>query len=179
MTSAATTKTATPRTTTARAARPSASAKPAKPSKRPFEVRHSKIHGRGVFATDDIAKGARLIEYTGETIPWSVADRRYADNGKNGYHTFLFDIDGKKVIDAAVGGNDSRWINHGCAPNCEAVGEGDRIFIEAIKNIKAGDELVYDYGFVFEERHTPSLKARYKCLCGAKTCRGTMVAKKR
>ena len=179
MTSAATTKTATTKTTTARAARPSASAKPSRPSKRPFEVRHSKIHGRGVFATVDIAKGARLIEYTGETIPWSVADRRYADNGKNGYHTFLFDIDGKKVIDAAVGGNDSRWINHGCAPNCEAVGEDDRIFIEAIKNIKAGDELVYDYGFVFEERHTPSLKARYKCLCGAKTCRGTMVAKKR
>lgn len=139
----------------------------------------SSIHGRGVFATERIAKGTRLIEYTGELITWPVADRRYADNGKNGYHTFLFDIDGKKVIDAAVGGNDSRWINHGCAPNCEAVGEGDRIFIEAIKPIKAGEELVYDYGFVFEERHTPSLKARYACKCGAKTCRGTMVAKKR
>lgn len=147
--------------------------------KRPFEVRNSGIHGRGVFATEPIAKGTRLIEYTGEIITWKVADRRYADDGTNGFHTFLFDIDGKKVIDAAVGGNAARWINHSCAPNCQAVGEGDRIFIEAIRNIKPGTELVYDYGFVFEERHTPELKARYKCLCGAKTCRGTMIAKKK
>ena len=147
-------------------------------ARRPFAVRNSKIHGRGVFATERIPKGPRLIEYTGEIITWRIADKRYADDGERGYHTFLFDIDGKKVIDAAVGGNAARWINHSCAPNCEAVGEGDKIFIEAIRNIKAGEELGYDYGFVFEERHTPELKARYKCLCGAKTCRGTMVAKK-
>ena len=150
-----------------------------KPSrKRPFAVRNSGIHGRGVFATALIPKGTRLIEYTGEIISWRVADRRYADDGENGFHTFLFDIDGKKVIDAAVGGNPSRWINHGCAPNCQAIGDGDRVFIESIRAIKPGDELVYDYGFVFEERHTPALKARYRCLCGAKNCRGTMVAKK-
>ena len=147
--------------------------------KRPFAVRNSKIHGRGVFATEPIAKGTRLIEYTGETISWKVADRRYEDDGTRGYHTFLFDIDGRKVIDAGVGGNAARWINHGCAPNCQAVGEGDKIFIEAIRSIKPGTELVYDYGFVFEERHTPALKARYACRCGAKTCRGTMVAKKK
>src|SRR6185436_12864184 len=87
--------------------------------KRPFKVRNSGIHGRGVFATERIPKGTRLIEYTGEIITWKVADRRYADDGENGYHTFLFDIDGKKVIDAAVGGNAARWINHGCAPNCQ------------------------------------------------------------
>ena len=150
-----------------------------KRAKRPFAVRNSRIHGRGVIATDRIPKGARLIEYTGEIITWKVADRRYADDGSNGYHTFLFDIDGRKVIDAAVGGNAARWINHSCAPNCRAIGEGDRIFIEAIRVIKPGDELVYDYGFVFEERHTPELKARYRCLCGAKACRGTMVAKKK
>jgi SET domain-containing protein len=147
--------------------------------KRPFEVRNSRIHGRGVFATERIPKGTRLIEYTGEIITWAVADRRYADDGKNGFHTFLFDIDGRKVIDAAVGGNAARWINHSCAPNCQAVGEGDKIFIETIRTVKPGEELGYDYGFVFEERHTPELKARYKCLCGAKTCRGTMLAKKR
>ena len=146
---------------------------------RPFEVRNSRIHGRGVFATEPIANGTRLIEYTGEIITWKVADRRYADDGTNGFHTFLFDIDGKKVIDAAVGGNAARWINHSCAPNCQAVGEGDRIFIEAIRYIRPGAELAYDYGFVFEERHTPELKARYKCLCGAKNCRGTMIAKKK
>jgi SET domain-containing protein len=150
-----------------------------KSRKRAFKVRNSKIHGRGVFATERIPKDTRLIEYTGEVITWKVADRRYADDGENGYHTFLFDIDGKKVIDAAVGGNAARWINHGCAPNCQAVGEGDKIFIESIKTIKPGEELVYDYGFVFEERHTPQLKARYRCLCGANSCRGTMVAKKK
>ena len=148
-------------------------------SKRPFAVRNSKIHGRGVFATERIPKGTRLIEYTGEMITWPVADKRYAHNGERGYHTFLFDIDGKRVIDAAVGGNAARWINHSCAPNCQAVGDGDKIFIEAIKTIKPGEELGYDYGFVFEERHTPELKSRYKCLCGAKNCRGTMLAKKR
>ena len=147
--------------------------------KRPFAVRNSKIHGRGVFATERIRKGTRLIEYTGESISWKIADRRYGDEGSNGYHTFLFDIDGKKVIDAAVGGNAARWINHSCAPNCQAVGEGDKIFIESIRAIKPEEELVYDYGFVFEERHTPELKARYRCLCGAKSCRGTMVAKKK
>ena len=147
--------------------------------KRPFAVRNSGIHGRGVIATARIPKGERLIEYTGELITWKVADRRYADDGTNGYHTFLFDIDGKRVIDAAVGGNAARWINHSCAPNCQAVGEGDKIFIESIRTIKPGDELVYDYGFVFQERHTPELKARYRCLCGAKACRGTMVAKKK
>jgi SET domain-containing protein len=146
--------------------------------KRPFAVRNSKIHGRGVFATEKIPKGTTLIEYTGEIVTWKVADKRYADE-KSGFHTFLFDIDGRKVIDAGVGGNDARWINHSCAPNCQAVGDGDKIFIETIKTIQPGEELVYDYAFTFEERHTPELMARYRCLCGAKTCRGTMVAKKR
>jgi SET domain-containing protein len=150
-----------------------------KRAKRPFAVRNSRIHGRGVFATDRIPKGTRLIEYTGEIVTWKVADLRYADDGSNGFHTFLFDIDGKRVIDAAVGGNAARWINHSCAPNCEAVGEGDKIFIDAIRTIKPGEELTYDYGFVFLERHTPALKARYRCQCGAKTCRGTMIAKKK
>lgn len=147
--------------------------------KRPFAVRSSKIHGRGVFATEKIPKGRRLIEYKGEIVTWKIADRRYADDGENNYHTFLFDIDGKRVIDAGVGGNAARWINHSCNPNCEAVGEGDKIFIESIKTIRPGEELVYDYGFTFEERHTPELKSRYTCRCGAKNCRGTMVAKKR
>ena len=146
---------------------------------RPFAVRNSGIHGRGVIATERIPKGTRLIEYTGEIVTWKVADRRYADDGSNGYHTFLFDIDGKRVIDAGVGGNASRWINHSCAPNCQAVGEGDRVFIDSLRTIKPGEELVYDYGFVFEERHTPALKGCYRCLCGAKSCRGTMLAKKK
>ena len=155
--------------------------------KRPFAVRNSKIHGRGVFATELIPKGTRLIEYKGEIITWAVADRRYADDGKNGYHTFLFDIDGKKVIDAAVGGNDARWINHSCAPNCQAwivehaSGDPrkDRVMIEARRNIRRGEELTYDYGIVLEERQTPELKRIWACRCGASRCTGTLLKPKR
>ena len=147
--------------------------------KRPFAVRNSKIHGRGVFATETIPKVTRLIEYKGEIITWREADKRYDDDGKNGWHTFLFDIDGKKVIDAAVGGNDARWINHSCAPNCDAVVDDKRIWIETTRDIEPGEELAYDYAFVLEERHTPAAKRRYPCYCGAATCRGTMLKSKR
>lgn len=157
---------------------PRASQRPSS-RKRPFAVRRSGIHGRGVFATERIPKGTRVIEYTGEVISVREADRRYEDDGSRDYHTFLFDIDGKRMIDAGVGGNAARWINHSCNPNCQAVGEGDRIFIETIRVVRPGEELAYDYGFVFEERHTPELKARYACRCGARNCRGTMLARKR
>ena len=142
-------------------------------------VRGSHIHGKGVFATRRIAKGERIIEYKGEIITWAVADRRYADDGKNGFHTFLFDIDGRKVIDAAVGGNAARWINHSCEPNCEADEVEGRIFIKSLRNIKAGEELSYDYGLIIDEPYTKALKAEYPCWCGSKNCRGTLLAPKR
>ena len=148
-------------------------------ARRPYTVRSSPTHGRGAFATRTIRKGARIVEYRGARSSWDVACERPPSDPSDPYHTLLFELADGSVIDAGVRGNAARWINHGCAPNCQAVGEGDKVFIEAIKAIKPGQELVYDYGFVFEERHTPELKARYKCLCGAKTCRGTMLAKKR
>ena len=153
--------------------------KTTKRTKRPFAVRNSKIHGRGVFATDKIPKGTRLIEYTGEVITWKIADRRYADDGEKGFHTFLFDIDGKKVIDAAVGGNASRWINHACEPNCESDETDGRVFIKALRRLKAGEELFYDYRLTIDERYTPSLKKQYACRCGSPRCRGTMLSPKR
>lgn len=148
--------------------------------KLPFEIRPSPIQGLGAFATRQIRAGTRLVEYTGERITEEQADSRYPDDESQArHHTFLFAIDDGVVIDAAVGGNEARFINHSCDPNCDAVIDDDRIWIEAIGDIEAGEELAYDYAFVLEERHTPAAKRRYPCHCGALNCRGTILAKKR
>ena len=145
----------------------------------PFEIRPSPIQGLGAFATDHIPGGIRLIEYAGERLTPEQADARYPDDADDRHHTFLFAIDDDFVIDAAVGGNEARFINHSCDPNCDAVVDGGRIWIETIRDIEPGEELAYDYAFVLEERHTPAAKRRYPCNCGAATCRGTILAKKR
>jgi len=150
---------------------------------RPFEIRESPVHGRGAFATRHIPAGTRLIEYAGERLTPAEADARYPDDPATPHHTFLFaieDDDGcEVVIDAAVGGNDARFINHSCDPNCDAVVEHGRIWIDTIRDVAPGEELAYDYAFVLEERHTPAAKRRYPCRCGAARCRGTILAKKR
>jgi SET domain-containing protein len=150
------------------------------PAGRLFEVRRSSIHGRGGFALRTIPKGIRIIEYTGEKITWKEVWRRYPDDDAEGEqnHTFLFEIDDRHVIDANRGGNTSRWINHSCSPNCVVVGEEDRIFIEAGRTIRPGEELRYDYNIQLPQRHTPAVKQQYRCLCGARSCRGTILGKK-
>lgn len=147
---------------------------------RPFEVRGSKIAGLGVFATRKIPKGTRLIEYTGERLTSDESDERYPEDDPSGnHHTFLFSIDDDVVIDAAFGGNDARWINHSCDPNCDAVIENGRLWIETIRDVRRGEELAYDYAYELEERHTPAAKRRYPCRCGAANCRGTILTKKK
>jgi uncharacterized protein len=141
-------------------------------------VRSSGVHGKGVFAEVDIAEGEVLIEYKGEIITWPEALRRHPHDPSDPNHTFYFSIDDKHVIDGKVNGNSARWINHACKPNCEADEENGRVFIKALRNIKAGEELNYDYGLVIDERYTPKLKAEYPCWCGAKKCRGTLLAPK-
>ena len=142
-------------------------------------VRRSVIHGRGIFATHPIAKGERIIEYTGERMSHAEADRRYARLHANSPHTMLFAANDRVVIDATKRGGPARWINHCCAPNCEANEEDGRVFIDAIRAIKPGEELSYDYSLVLEERHTPKLKREHACHCGARNCRGTLLGKKR
>ena len=137
------------------------------------------MQGKGAFATRRIPAGVRLIEYTGERLTTAQAERRYPDVSGERHHTYLFAIDDDVVIDAAVGGNAARWINHSCDPNCDAVIEDGRIWIETIRAIRPGEELAYDYQQVLEERHTPAAKRRFPCNCGSKKCRGTMLAKKR
>jgi hypothetical protein len=146
---------------------------------RRIQVRRSGVHGKGMFALQPLAKGEVLIEYTGEVIDWPEALRRHPHDPTDPHHTFYFSIDEDHVIDAKFGGNAARWINHSCAPNCEADEEGGRVFIKALRAIVPGQELFYDYGLVIDERYTPKLKKQYECRCGARRCRGTMLAPKR
>lgn len=161
---------------------PSAAARPASAAStgagRRIQTRRSPVHGKGVFALQDIAAGQVLAEYTGERISWQQALARHPHDPLQPQHTFYFHIDDGHVIDAKFGGNCSRWINHSCAPNCQADEHAGRIFITALHNICAGEELSYDYGLVIDARHTPGLKAEYRCRCGSANCRGTLLAPK-
>jgi SET domain-containing protein len=147
-------------------------------SKRRIQVRRSGVHGKGVFALQDLAEGETLIEYVGEIISWDEAQDRHPHDPKDPNHTFYFHVNEDKVIDALHGGNSSRWINHSCDPNCEADEENERVFIKALRNIKAGEELNYDYGLIIDEPYTKKLLAEYPCWCGAKNCRGTLLSPK-
>lgn len=153
---------------------------------RRIQQRRSPIHGNGVFATSEIPSGTELVEYQGRRLTHAQADRLYSGTTEEG-HTFLFTLNDKYIIDANVEGNVARWINHSCAPNCQAVLEEnadgkpklDRVMITALRPIKVGEELTYDYGITLEERLTPRLKKIWACRCGAKKCVGTMLRPKR
>jgi SET domain-containing protein len=140
-----------------------------------IKVRRSKVHGSGVFAERAIRKGRRVIEYIGERVSHAEADRRYETKDENDNHTFLFIVDRRTVIDAGVDGNDARFINHSCDPNCESVTEERRVFIEAIRTIAAGEELAYDYQIQREKDDPANVDEVFACRCGAETCRGTML----
>jgi SET domain-containing protein len=149
---------------------------------RRIALRRSPIHGNGVFALTDIPKGTEIIEYRGRRITHAQIDRVYANVTDNG-HTFLFTLNDRYVIDANFEGNIARWINHSCKPNCQAVieeSEGrdrrkDRVLIESLRPLRAGEELTYDYGIDPGERLTPRLKQLWACRCGASRCIGTML----
>jgi uncharacterized protein len=139
------------------------------------EVRNSPVHGRGVFAVAPIAKGTRILEYLGDRISHDAADARYDDHDENDNHTFLFIVDKHTVIDAGVGGNDARFINHQCEGNCESVIENRRVFIDAARAIAPGEELGYDYEIGREKDDPPNVDEIYACRCGSPRCRGTML----
>ena len=122
--------------------------------------RRSPIHGNGVFAACDLPARTEIIEYRGRRMTHAQANRAY--------------------------GNDARWINHSCAPNCQAwviehaSGDPrkDRVVIETRRRIRKGEELTYDYGITLEERQTAKLKRIWACRCGAKKCTGTLLKPK-
>ena len=146
------------------------------------ETRKSKIHGNGVFAIADIKKGEPIMEYKGRLITHAESDERYTTDLETG-HTFLFILNDEWVIDANVDGNDARWINTGCEPNGIAFVHDhkgkdrrkDRVIIEARRNIKAGEEITYDYGIELSEPPTAKELKAWACRCGSPKCRGTML----
>jgi len=146
-----------------------------------IEIRESPIHGRGVYSTKKIKKDDCIVEYIGQRISWKEALKRHPHDPLQPFHTFYFSLTNGKVIDGNVNGNVAKWINHSCKPNCEAKEFKDknnklRVFIFAKRNIKKEEELFYDYGLELDADHTNEEKLNYKCLCGKKTCRKTMLA---
>jgi SET domain-containing protein len=143
---------------------------PVRKARPALAVGSSGVHGRGVYAAEFISKGARIIEYTGQRVP-----DKDAPDEENNPHTFIFGLRNGEVINAEIDGNEARWINHCCDPNCEAIEKNDRIFIHAMRNIKPGEELSYDYALEIDEPVTRKSRKLYECLCGTPDCRGTML----
>jgi len=174
-----------PKRSTSKKTKSMASAATGKPAtskrrKNPYVVRNSPIHGRGVFAARLIRKGEHIIEYRGRLISTEEADELPDSDPDNPFHTFLFELNDGRVIDAARGGNAARWINHSCQPNCEPYEDEDcRVFIAAKRTIRAGEEFGYDYKLNVPGRRSARMLANYACRCGAPRCRGTMVDPKK
>ncbi|HEU4374709.1 MAG TPA: SET domain-containing protein, partial [Telluria sp.] len=110
----------------------------AKQATPPCKVKLSPVHGNGVFATRKIEAGERIIEYTGERIDWPEALRRAEASDGPVNHTFFFSLADGNVIDGGSQGNDARWINHACEPNCEAYEDEGQVFIHSLMDIEAG-----------------------------------------
>lgn len=144
-----------------------------------FELRRSSIQGLGAFALQEIPKGTRIIEYTGEKITNAAADRRYDEKSMGRHHTFLFVLNARMIVDAAFGGNESMFINHSCDPNCEVEIARGRIWIESAERIPAGAELTYDYQYENDPEYSMDDLRFYGCRCGTAKCRGTIVKTRR
>jgi uncharacterized protein len=141
-----------------------------------IEVRSSGIHRHGVFAKKDIAKGTRITEYVGLKMDKEESKRiqdealhRYQNDPKNNAATYMFELDENIDIYGDVPNNDAKYINHSCSPNCEVEIMDGRIWIDAIRDIKKGEEIVYNYGFEIDENDTTEFK-KHPCKCGATNC---------
>ena len=145
------------------------------PTPQPFEIRESSIAGRGAFATRRIRKGERVAEYVGERVTHEEADVRYDDDSMDEHHTFLFTVSSRTVIDATRDGNDSRYINHSCDPNCESEIVRGRVYIVALRDIAVGEELHYDYAYQRDGTETDAQEQQYRCRCGTRRCRGSIM----
>lgn len=140
------------------------------------EVRGSEIHGRGVYATCFIPQETKIIEYVGERIGKEESERRGISLHEKSLKTgdaavYIFTVNRNYDLDGNVPWNTARLINHSCDPNCEAWISGRRIFIHALRDINAGDELTFDYGFDVDcyEDHP--------CRCGKQACVGYIVSR--
>ena len=133
-----------------------------------YKIKKSKIDKNGLYASRNIKKGTRIIEYKGKiiTAKQSELDPKF-DNLKAIY---LFNINKRFDLDGNFKFNTARLINHSCDPNCEVFGSGLKVWVYAMKDISKGDELSYDYGFSFDEDYK-----NYPCKCKSKNCVGYIV----
>jgi SET domain-containing protein len=127
-----------------------------------------------VFAVAPLEPEEEVIDYGGEIVEWEELQRRHEEREPG--HTFLFDLGDGWVIDGGSNGNAARWINHGCEPNVEAVIDGRRVVITAVRPIQPEEELLLDYRLTIDTEPTDEDRERYACACGSPTCRGTMLA---
>ena len=143
-----------------------------------WKVKKSKVHGTGIFATIDIEKNTKVIEYIGEKITKSEGDKRSAEriekflSKKNEGSVYIFELNKKYDIDGTPKYNKARYINHSCNPNCEVDVVKGKIWISSIRNIKKGDELNYDYGYAFDKDDFSD----HICKCGNKKCIGYIIS---
>jgi len=149
----------------------------AQPQNRDFiRVGRSRIAGKGVFAKRKIPKGTRIVEYLGMRVPVSKFLVEISEGKAPSIYAFR--LNDSMIIDGAVGGNDARFINHSCEPNCEAYVFDDRAYIYALRDITRGEELTFDYQLqrTIRSRVSREDKELYRCLCGSANCRGSMIA---
>lgn len=136
-----------------------------------FVVRESKIvpGAKGAFAARDIPEGTQIVEYKGKKVSKELSEKKAQQHKEKG-ELWIFTLNDQEDVDASRGGNEARFINHGCDPNCEAVNYDDEeIWIESIRDIQKGEELLYDYGF---DEPDPA----FPCLCNSPRCRGWIVS---
>lgn len=131
-----------------------------------FEVRRSACEGQGLFAISDIAEGTLILEYQGEKISKTESARRKA--ARNNY---IFHLDYQFDLDGAALENTARYLNHSCAPNCVVQKRDGRLFIHAARDIRAQEELTFDYGYDLSEYE------RFPCNCGARVCCGYILGR--
>jgi len=154
---------------------PKAAPKKSEVSEKLYEIKSSGIHNKGLFAKVDISEGTRIIEYIGERITKAESQRRanaWEDKarGSGDGLVYIFEINKRYDIDGNVPYNDARLINHACETNCEAENDNSRIWIIAERDIKAGEELFYDYGYDMEHFF------EHPCHCSSNNCAGFIVS---
>lgn len=143
-----------------------------------IRVGTSRIHGTGVFAKRGIPKGTRIIEYKGERIERAVVAQRIQQGLTSGI--YILNVNDTEVIDGELGGNNARFVNHSCNPNCEVYVFDDTPYIYAARDIRRFEELTFDYKLQSISGQTLSPKKKrelYPCHCGANQCRGTLIYK--
>tara|TARA_B100000989_G_C19343948_1_gene386181 strand:+ start:24 stop:515 length:492 start_codon:yes stop_codon:yes gene_type:complete len=146
--------------------------------KKIWKVKNSGVHGKGIFALENISKGQKIIEYLGEKVTKQEGDRRsekriakYLNSKKTG-SVYIFELNQRYDIDGSPLYNKARYINHSCSPNCEVEILKGKIWIKSIKRIKKGEELSYDYGYEFDKEDYLD----HICLCGSDNCIGYIIS---